>query len=93
MRTVTLDGRGEFGEWRHAARRLLADAVAPDEVRWQAAGQGEDLFGAVDGPEPGHTAPSDMVVPKGFIEAAETAICHSDPDRFSLLYRILWRLQ
>lgn len=93
MRTVTLDGRGEFGEWRHAARRLLADAVAPDEVRWQVAGQGEDLFGAVDGPEPGHTAPSDMVVPKGFIEAAETAICHSDPDRFSLLYRILWRLQ
>ena len=93
MRTVTLDGRGEFCEWRDAARRLLEDAVAPDEVRWQVAGQGEDLFGAVDEPEPCQTAPSDMVVPKGFIEAAEAAICHSDPDRFSLLYRILWRLQ
>lgn len=38
-------------------------------------------------------AASEIVVPKGFIEAAEAAICHSDPDRFALLYRILWRLQ
>ncbi len=35
----------------------------------------------------------DISVPKGFIEAAEAAICHFDPDRFALLYRILWRLQ
>lgn len=92
MRTVTLEGRGEFGEWRDAARRLLVDAVEPDEVRWQLAGQGEDLFAAT-GAEPARGTPSEIVVPKGFIEAAEAAICHSDPDRFSLLYRILWRLQ
>ncbi|MGO7565009.1 uracil-DNA glycosylase, partial [Rhizobium johnstonii] len=34
-----------------------------------------------------------MTVPPAFIELAETVLCHSDPARFSLLYRLLWRLQ
>ncbi len=93
MRTVSLEGQGGFSEWRDAARRLLVDAVAPEQVRWQLLGQGGDLFGVAGEPQPAQTAPSEMIVPKSFIEAAEAAICHSDPDRFSLLYRILWRLQ
>ena len=32
-------------------------------------------------------------VPPRFIELAEAAICHSDPERFALLYRLLFRLQ
>ncbi|RYG87722.1 MAG: DUF4130 domain-containing protein, partial [Alphaproteobacteria bacterium] len=32
-------------------------------------------------------------VPPRFIALAEAAICHADPDRFALLYRLLWRLQ
>lgn len=93
MRTVTLEGRGAFDEWRDAARSLLVDRVVPDQVRWQLSGEGGDLFGALLPEETPVEAPSGTVVPKGFIEAAEAAICHSDPDRFSLLYRILWRLQ
>jgi len=31
-------------------------------------------------------------VPKSALELFESALCHSDPDRFSLCYRILWRL-
>ncbi|AOG11377.1 UdgX family uracil-DNA binding protein [Agrobacterium sp. RAC06] len=93
MRTVTLEGRGAFDEWRDAARSLLADRVKPDQVRWQLSGEGGDLFGAMP-PETGPVdVPSGIVVPKGFMEAAEAAICHTDPARFSLLYRILWRLQ
>jgi DNA polymerase len=93
MRGVTLEGRGDFDEWRDAARQLLADRVSPDRVRWQLLGGGGDLFGA-NSPDPIQAAaPSDIAVPKSFIEAAEAAICHSDSDRFALLYRILWRLQ
>jgi probable DNA metabolism protein len=32
-------------------------------------------------------------VPRGFLEAAETAILHADPDRFGFLYRMLLRLK
>ena len=28
-----------------------------------------------------------------FVERASTAICHSDPERFALLYGLLWRLR
>jgi DNA polymerase len=93
MRTVTLEGRGEFAEWRDAARRLLQDRVAPHAVRWQLSGQGGDLFGNVAVLEPASSEATEIVVPKSFIDTAEAAICHSDPERFSLLYRILWRLQ
>lgn len=92
MRTVTLEGRGGLGEWRDAARHLLAGAMPPHEVRWQLKGQGDDLFASVE-PASAPSPRSDHVVPKGFIEAAEAAICHCDPDRFALLYRVLWRLQ
>jgi DNA polymerase len=30
---------------------------------------------------------------RAFIETARSAICHRDPERFALLYRVLWRLQ
>lgn len=92
MHTVTLEGRGELGEWRDAARRLLTDAVLPDQVRWQLAGQGGDLFGIHSDTLRSQGLP-EISVPKSFLEAADAAICHCDPDRFSLLYRILWRLQ
>lgn len=93
MRTVTLEGRGAFDEWRDAARGLLAAGVRPEQVRWQLSGEGGDLFGTqTEAPMP-RAQTLDISVPKGFIEAAEAAICHSDPDRFALLYRILWRLQ
>jgi DNA polymerase len=32
-------------------------------------------------------------VPRAFVERAETVICHSDPGRFDLLYRMLLRLR
>lgn len=93
MRTVTLEGRGAFGEWRDAARALLGDGVAPERVRWQLSGEAGDLFGSVARAQLPPEEAVAITVSKGFIESAEAAICHSDPDRFALLYRILWRLQ
>jgi probable DNA metabolism protein len=34
-----------------------------------------------------------LTVPRAFIELSSTAILHSDPQRFALLYRLLWRLR
>lgn len=34
-----------------------------------------------------------IVVPRAFIDVASKAALHNDPQRFALLYRILWRLQ
>lgn len=38
-------------------------------------------------------ASATLRVPRDFIAAAETAVLHSDPERFVFLYRLLWRLR
>lgn len=92
MRTVQLTSRNDFAEWRGVARRLLLEAVPPDEVIWVDPGAPRDLFGAEESVAQ-VTGRKVGTVPQRFIEWAEAGICHSDPERFGLLYRLLWRLQ
>jgi DNA polymerase len=92
MRTVHLNALNDFDEWRAVARRLLLEVVPPDEIIWVDPGSPHDLFGAEESVEQ-VTARKVGTVPQRFIDWAETGICHSDPERFGLLYRLLWRLQ
>ena len=96
MLTVTLKGRGDFAEWRNAARPLLARGVEPNRIDWRI----EDgmalpfLPGETQQPEEGPLAPQPaLTVPRAFLQLAESVICHSNPACFSLLYRLLFRLQ
>ena len=45
MREVVLQTPGDFGEWRRAARSLLADGIAPEDISWRGGGEGASLFG------------------------------------------------
>jgi DNA polymerase len=91
MHTVTLEALNDFEEWRKAARGLLQAGIAPEDVAWRDPSSDGGLFG--EAPEiPGGDQPVGSVPPT-FIELARTAIAHSDPERFALLYRLLWRLQ
>lgn len=92
MPIITLTSRNDFGEWRSIARELLRKGTLPQDVRWCELGSSSELF---DEPAiPAAVADRPVgVVPRKFVELAELAICHSDPDRFDLLYRLLWRLQ
>ncbi len=92
MRTIRLEGQGDFEEWRLAARALVSEGVWPDDVAWLSAWEDPGLFAEEEVSAP-KSADSSITVPRAFAEAAETAICHSDEGRFPLLYRLLWRLQ
>jgi len=92
MRSVRLEALNDFEQWRAAARRLLLDAVPPDEVVWLDPSTPQDLFVTENAPAE-VTERKVGVVPQRFIDWAEAGICHSDPERFALLYRLLWRLQ
>lgn len=90
---VALQGRGDFAEWRDAARDLLRQGLAPQHVDWTTQ-NATDLFAAPPLPAQRKTPQGQpLFVPKPFIELAEQLICHSDPARFALAYRLLWRLQ
>ncbi|MBX4930257.1 UdgX family uracil-DNA binding protein [Rhizobium bangladeshense] len=94
MRRVVLSGRGELAEWRDAARALAAAGILPEEIDWREKSAEADLSFRRDAMPPAPAASrKPMTVPPAFIELAETVLCHCDTARFSLLYRLLWRLQ
>ncbi|HEX2764696.1 MAG TPA: UdgX family uracil-DNA binding protein [Allosphingosinicella sp.] len=89
MYSVTLDQPDDYEGWRDAARALAAAGVPAAQVSWQAGANG-DLFAAT---QPLPTLGAPFSVPRRFLELAETVACHSDPERFALLYGFLLRLR
>src|SRR5690606_25484039 len=89
MQTVRLLGRGDFSEWRDAARAFAAAGISPREVDWRIGGLEEELFeaGPPDLPKPDPAAPP-LTVPPAFLSLAEAVVCHTEPGRFHLLYRL-----
>lgn len=91
---VWLRARGDFDEWREAARSALVHGILPREIQWNARGEIADLFESLEGLMPtGRRVDEAVTVPTAFVEMAQMMICHSDPGRFDLVYRLLWRLQ
>jgi DNA polymerase len=86
---VTLDAPDDFDGWRDAARDLAEAGVPASAVVWQVEGEDADLFGSQ---APQRAAPS-FPVPRAFVQLARDVICHSDPERFALLYALLLKLK
>ena len=94
MQVVTLAEEDDFEGWRDAARGLVLAGVAPSEVGWRVGAGGGDLFAsAAPAAPPPAAAPGAFSVPRLFVDLARAAICHSDPERFALLYALLVRLR
>ncbi|WP_413569012.1 UdgX family uracil-DNA binding protein [Bdellovibrio sp. HCB117] len=76
-----------FESWRLKARDLLIKGVPPNQTYWD---ESPSLFSfeetALFAPVP-HPK-----VPKEFMELAEAVACARDPERWALLYRLLFRL-
>jgi DNA polymerase len=85
MYRVDLTREDAFEEFREAARSLIGAGVAPADVSWRV---GSDLLGGA--PPPHGTAA--FTVPAAYMPLAEAVACHRDPERFALLYQLLWRI-
>lgn len=81
---------GRFDAWRQAARRLASARIAPGHVTWADPGTPPDLFGADPLPDPG---PYPVGASREFLSLAAQVACHSDPERWALLYAALIRAQ
>lgn len=96
-----------FGQWRDAARDLLAHKVAPHAVQWVASKDDADLFsnpvacaeeeeasgaGAVQANGVPPGQPSSQVrVSRELMDMLQTAACCRVPNRWAFLYLVLWR--
>lgn len=91
-RRVVLDGPDDVAGWRHAARSLLAEGVAPFAIDWRCAADDRDLFEGEAEASPQVSNAASPNVPRSFVDLAETGLLHSDPGRFDLFYRLLQRV-
>lgn len=90
MHSATFDG--SFAGWRDAARPLLQQGVAPHHVNWLGDGDTAGLFDQT--PDAVSTQPATPAprIPKQLLELLQSAARFRVEDRWSLLYRILWRV-
>ncbi|SFU72095.1 DNA polymerase [Polaromonas sp. YR568] len=89
---VTLQGQADYEGFRRAARGMLAQNILPEQVSWQCS---STPFGGAEGAEATGPALSDapaVSVPPEYVALCQLAVMHSSPQRFNLLYRLLWRL-
>lgn len=92
-----LCGQTDLAGFRDQSQQLLAHQVAPEAVQWlvQAAALA-DLY--VEPLAPNASRPravaraATSIVPASFLRLCESVVLHRDPERFALLYRLLWRL-
>ena len=89
MQTVVI--KPEYEAWRVAARRLLAQRVKPEDALWSDDPQDACLFDGGDTLKE-ESPLSEIKVPSAFMDMARSAAVHSDTKRWSMLYRMLWRL-
>lgn len=88
MRSACLAHDADFEGWRDRARRLLAAGIPPEEVHWSV---GEKRCGLLPTSETTSADQASLQVPRVFVDTAKAAVLHRDPDRFALLYKLLWR--
>ncbi|MDB5592820.1 UdgX family uracil-DNA binding protein [Enterovirga sp.] len=87
-RRVVLGEGADLDGFRRAVRALVAEGVAPEDVSWNAGGQG-GLFG--EAPEaPGQAPP--LSLPRQLAGRITEVVPHRDPERYGLLYRAIWRV-
>ncbi len=90
---VRLAGETDLAGFRSHARQLLAAGAPPEAVQWATRAQADDLFDGVEAEAAevqGHQPR--VAVPASFVTLCEGVVLHRDPQRFALLYRLLWRL-
>jgi uracil-DNA glycosylase len=87
MRNVVLGHETDWDGWRSATRALVLAGAPPETVVWSV-GRADDLLAE---PAPLPASAGTFNVPRGLVELAEVAILARDPERFALLYRLVWR--
>lgn len=75
-----------FEGWQSSARELLREGVPPEEVEWTENGGSPALAAGPPAAAGAHR------VPRRFLELARHVARHPSADRWTLLYRVLWRI-
>lgn len=90
MFTARVDPPWDLEAWRVAARAAWCAQVPPEAIEWNGDAQGGLLAGQDIAALPRRR--DGLRVSSDFLSVA-AVLCHRDPQRFALLYRLLWRME
>jgi len=85
MPQITLNGQTDWHGWRTATRALVLSKVPPEDVHWAVRSQEQDAGNELPAGANG------FHVPRTLVTLASLALQARDPQRFALLYRLVWR--
>jgi DNA polymerase len=85
---IQISIENNFASWRTAARKFLQAEIAPDEILWTNETQNGLFKDDLTVKETGKITK----VPADFLRIAESVACFDDFCKWSLLYRLLFRL-
>jgi probable DNA metabolism protein len=86
LHLITLKDGADLDGFRRAVRWLVAEELAPQHILWSL-DEVPGLFGDNDVRD---TPP--VSLPKSVARLIELCVCHSDPERYALLYQLVWRV-
>jgi DNA polymerase len=86
LHSITLQDGADLDGFRRAVRRLIGEELAPQHVIWTIS-DAPDLFG---GEARGDAPP--VSLPRAVGELIGLVVCHRDPERYALLYQLVWRV-
>ncbi len=105
MKTIKIFQIPGTEEWRREARIALHNNLHPNDILWLVEDSTQsDLFDTLSINKQEHSqnqscnhrqekrSHASIAIPKSAIELFNMALCHKDPQRFSLCYRVLWRI-
>ncbi|HVE59478.1 MAG TPA: TIGR03915 family putative DNA repair protein [Pyrinomonadaceae bacterium] len=84
--------QNNFASWRAAARQFLQAGIAPEEILWTGAAQNCLFENDLASQSAGQSKEKILKVPADFLRIAESVACFDDFCKWSLLYRLLFRL-
>ena len=87
---IVLQAGADLDGFRNALRACLQADRHPDDVAWATA-DAHGLFGADAPAQPGSGPP--ILLPRNVSDIASLVICHTDIEKYGLLYRLIWRIQ
>lgn len=86
LHRITLEAGADLDGFRRAVRWLVAEELAPQHVVWAI----DDEPGLFGDDTVGDAPP--VSLPKTAARLIELGVCHSDPERYALLYQMVWRI-
>ena len=89
LRTVRLRPGADLDGFRAAVRTLVSAGTGPDDVLFDSEAA-PTLGGFTEAAASSGGAPP-VLMPRAVQELIEQVVCHHDPERYALLYRLVWR--